>query len=210
MQDLIIVGASGLGREVLQWTKDINKVNPAWNILGFIDDNTDALDGIECDYGIIGTIRDWQPKENEHFVMAIAKPEWKAKISQFLEAKGAQFVPIIHPTAIISDYTKIGKGIVVYPYAKINVNSIVGDFVTLLGSTIGHDATVGDYTTICGTCNINGHAVIGNNVFIGSHAVVAPGKRVGDSSYVGNGSVVISNIKAGYTVFGNPAKRIQL
>ena len=210
MKDLIIVGASGLGREVLQWIKDINRAIPTWNVLGFIDDKLDALQGIECDQRVIGTIKDWHPQSNEHFVMAIAKPEWKMAISQQMEQKEARFVSIIHPTALISDFTSIGKGIVVYPYAKINTNSKVGDFVTLLGSTIGHDAEVGDYTTICGTCNINGHAIIGNNVFIGSHAVVAPGKKVGDNAYIGNGSVVISNVRTGYTVFGNPAKKISL
>ena len=210
MKDLIIVGASGLGREVLQWVKDINKINPTWNVLGFIDDNTEALNQIECDRQIIGTIKDWQPKADEHFVMAVAKPEWKANIAHQMEGKGAIFVPIIHPTALISDFSSIGKGIVVYPYAKINVNTRVGDYVTLLGSTIGHDAIVGDYSTICGTCSINGHVVVGNSVFIGSHAVVAPGKKIGDNAYVGNGSVVISNIRAGYKVFGNPAKKITI
>ena len=149
MQDIIIIGASGLGREVLQWIKDINKVSLTWNVLGFIDDKLDALDGIECDRKVLGTIKDWQPQDNEHFVLAVAKPEWKVNITQKMEHKGARFVSIIHPTALISDFTTIGKGIVVYPYAKINVNSKVGDYVTLLGSTIGHDAEVGKYTTIC-------------------------------------------------------------
>ena len=41
LKDLIIVGAGCMGREVLQWVKDINAVKPTWNILGFIDDTGD-------------------------------------------------------------------------------------------------------------------------------------------------------------------------
>ena len=208
--DLIIIGASGFGREVLQIIKDINKGKPTWNVLGFLDDNPDALEGYECDYAVIGSIREWEPKENEHFVMAIANPKIKEEVTTRLEGKGAQFVSIIHPTAIIGSFNQIGRGIVVYPYAKITVNTTIGNFVTLLGSNIGHDATIGDYTTISGMCAINGHALIGRRVFIGGHAVIAPSKKVGDDAYVGSGSVVVTNVRAGYKVFGNPAKKMDL
>ena len=39
MVDIIIVGAGGCGREVANWIDDINKIDAAWNILGFLDDN---------------------------------------------------------------------------------------------------------------------------------------------------------------------------
>ena len=210
MDDLIIIGASGFGREVLQIVKDINKERPTWTVLGFLDDNPDALKGYECDYTVIGSIREWEPKENEHFVMAIANPKIKEEVTTNLEKKGAQFVSIIHPTAIIGSFNKIGRGVVVHPYAKITVNTTIGNFVSLLGSNIGHDVTVGDYTTISGICAINGRAVVGKRVFIGGHAVIAPSKKVGDDAYVGSGSVVVSNIRAGYKVFGNPAKKMEL
>ena len=208
--DLIIIGASGFGREVLQIVKDINSVENTWSILGFLDDNPNALEGYECDYKVLGSIQDWEPKENEHFVMAIANPQIKERVTTNLERKGAKFVSIIHPTAIIGSFNKIGKGIVVYPYAKITVNTTIGNFVSLLGSNIGHDATIGDYTTISGMCAINGHAVVGNRVFIGGHAVIAPSKKVGDDAYVGSGSVVVTNVRSGYKVFGNPAKKMEL
>lgn len=209
-QDLLIIGASGFGREVLQWVKDINKIEKQWNVLGFLDDNLNALNGYECDFKVIGTIKNWTPKENEHFVIAIANPSIKEQIVTEMEAKGANFVSIIHPTALIGEFNHIGRGVVVYPYADITVNVKVGNFVSLLGAKIGHDAAIGDFTTICGHCGINGHSAIGNKVFIGSHVVVAPGKKVGDGAFIGNGSVVVTNIKSGYKVFGNPAKRIDL
>ncbi|MBR2182350.1 MAG: NeuD/PglB/VioB family sugar acetyltransferase [Acidaminococcaceae bacterium] len=210
VRNLLIVGASGFGREVLQWVKDINKIENRWNILGFLDDNLNALDGYECDYKVVGKIQDWNPKGNEDFVIAIANPVIKERVVNELESKGAKFVSVIHPTALIGGFNHFGRGVVVYPYAKITVNTKIGDFVTLLGSNIGHDVVIKEYATICGLCSINGHVQIGKNAFVGSHVVIAPSKKVGNNAYVGNGSVVITNIRAGYKVYGNPAKRLDI
>jgi len=59
MKEIIIVGASGFGRELLQWIKDINKIENRWIIKGFIDDNLSALDNYKCDYKVIGKVREW-------------------------------------------------------------------------------------------------------------------------------------------------------
>jgi maltose O-acetyltransferase len=47
---------------------------------------------------------------------------------------------------------------------------------------------------------------IGQNVWIGSGAIILPGVRVGDDAIIGAGSVVTRDIPAGATVMGNPAK----
>ncbi len=53
MKDIIIVGASGFGREILRLIEKINEVSPTWKVLGFLDDNPDALKGVS----IIGSIK---------------------------------------------------------------------------------------------------------------------------------------------------------
>ena len=63
MKDLIIVGASGFGREVLRLVEEINNNSHKWNIKGFIDDNLNALNGVECNYNILGRICDWNPED---------------------------------------------------------------------------------------------------------------------------------------------------
>ena len=39
MKDLIIIGASGFGREVAWLVERVNKVSETWNLIGFLDDN---------------------------------------------------------------------------------------------------------------------------------------------------------------------------
>jgi len=209
MDKLIIVGAGGFGRELLQWCKDINKIKPTWAIQGFLDDDLDALAEYPCDYKVIGRISDWNPAPDERFVIAIADPQTKKRIVESMVSKGAEFVSVIHPTAMIGEFNQIGKGIVMYPYARITVNAVVGDYVTILDQTvIGHDAYIGNYTTMYGSVGINGHVQIGDCVVIGSHATTVPSVKVGNNSYVGAGGVVVSDIREGVKVVGVPAKRI--
>lgn len=209
MQELIIVGAGGFGRELLQWVKDLNKVEHKWNIKGFIDDNLEALSKYRCDYEVIGKISDWQPAKDEVFACAIANPRLKEKIVVSLKERGAKFVTIIHPNAIIGEFNIVGEGVIIYPGARVTVNVKIGNFVTLLSSSIGHDVNIGDYSTISAFCGINGNVVIGKRVFTGSNAVIVPSRKIGDDAYIGAGSAVVTNIKAGTKVMGNPAKKVQ-
>ncbi len=208
MKRMIIVGAGGFGRELLWWIKDINKVEKKWDIAGFIDDNPNALDGYECDYPVIGSIKDWRPKEDEEFALAFGSPALKRKIVALLKAKGARFATIVHPTAMLSEFAKVGEGLIMFPYSKISCNTTVGDFVTLLATPIGHDTLIGDYTVISGGCNIVRNVKIGKDVFLAAGVCVAQDVAIGDNAYLGLGSVVLKDVPAGATVFGNPARII--
>lgn len=206
MQKLIIIGAGGFGRELLQWIKDINAATPTWEIAGFIDDDIHALDGVECDYAIIGTLKDWQPKEDEEFALAIADPHVKEKIVVQMKSRGAKFASVIHPTAMLSPFSHFGEGFIMFPYSKLSCNSAAGDFVTLLSSPIGHDTCIGDYSTISGNCNIIRNVNIGKHVFLAAGVCVAQDVKVGDEAYLGLGCVVLKDVEPGAKMFGNPAR----
>ena len=210
MKNKIIVGASGFGREMVKYIEDINTVSPTWNILGFLDDNPQALDGYPCDHNVIGTIKEWIPSEGEYFVCALAFPKVKKLVVECLEAKGAKFITLIHPTAMIHPHCKIGKGCVVTPYSSISTNAAIDDYVSVLGSNVAHDAYVGKWSTLSGKCALNGHVQVGEMVYMGCGVFVAPSKKIGDGATVGIGSVVIKNVKSGTTVFGNPAKKLEI
>ena len=206
MKKIYIVGAGGLGREVLWWIKDINKAEPTWEIAGFLDDNPYALDDCECDYKVVGSIRDFIPKEDEEFALAVASPGLKKEIVEKLKSKGAKFATIIHPTALLSEFAHYGEGLIMFPYSKLSVDSTVGDYVTILSSPIGHDTIIGDYSVISGNCNIIRNVVIGNGVFLAAGVCIAQDIHVGDDAYIGLGSVVLNDVKPGTKVFGNPAR----
>lgn len=206
MKKILIVGAGGFGCELLQWIKDINKKNPTWDILGFLDDNIHALDGVRTDIKIVGTIKDWQPKEGEEFALALGSPKLKRKIVGIMKAKGAKFATIIHPTALLNPFASYGEGFIMFPYSKLSCNSTVGDFVTLLSTPIGHDNEIGEYTVISGGCNIVRNVKIGKDVFLAAGVCIAQDVVIGDGAYLGLGSVVLKDVKPGAKMFGNPAR----
>lgn len=209
MKDLIIVGAGGFGREALYIALDINEKSPTWNIKGFIDDNLKALDGIKCNFPILGKIVDWTPSENDVYAMGIASPKLKEKLSEILIQRGAEFVTLIHPKADIQPFTTIGTGSVIAGASNIGDNVSIGKFVHVAGSMIGQDSVIGDYSTTTGFTNI-ASATLGKRVFVGSHAVVLNHLKVGDDAFICAGSIVLRKIKAGTQVLGYPAKKIEL
>lgn len=209
MEKLIIVGAGGFGRELLMTVKEINKVKEKWNVLGFIDGNPNALNGIECDCEVIGNIEDWQPEEEEWYAMAIAKTDVKKRIAKQLKERGARFAQIVHPTARIGSPTNVGEGLVLFSYADISVNCEIGDFVFMNSfSQVGHDAVIGDYATLFPNCAIAGGGILGEGVTIGTAASTYPNIRIGSYATVGMNSAVIRNVKENSTVMGVPAKKI--
>lgn len=208
MKKIVIAGAGGFGRELLQWIKDINEKTPTWEILGFIDDNLNALDGVETDAKVVGTIKDYVGKEDEEVALAFGSPELKRKIVSILKAKGATFATIIHPTALLSPFAHYGEGFIMFPYSKLSCNSTVGDFVTLLSTPIGHDNVIGDYTVISGGCNIVRNVKIGQDVFLAAGVCLAQDVVIGDGAYLGLGSVILKDVKPGAKMFGNPARPV--
>lgn len=211
MKNLIIVGAGNAAREILQIVKDINYVNLKWNIKGFIaDTGLNIKELTKGEFDVIGTIESWQPKEDEVFACAIADPKGREYVVKKLQARGAEFIRLIHPTVRLNDYCEIGQGVILYPYSSIGSNAKIGDYVFLLKTDIAHDVSVGDFTTVSSLCGVLGGVQLGKRVFLGCHAVILPGKRVGDDAYIGSGSVVIRNVKNGTKVFGNPARRIDI
>lgn len=209
MKDLIIVGASGFGRELLHVVGEINGAKPTWNVLGFIDDNPDALDGMGLQHRILGPISGWEPSGNELYALGIANPATKEKIVPSLKARGASFATILAPGVSVGTGTNLGEGVVSFGLTGISVNVNVGDFVffnAMVG--IGHDVTIGDYCTFGPKACISGGTKLGRCVNVGALASTYPGIAVGDYATIGMNSAAIRRVRPHATVVGVPAKTL--
>jgi sugar O-acyltransferase (sialic acid O-acetyltransferase NeuD family) len=212
MKELIIIGAGGFGREVLQYALDMKASSESikWNIAGFIDDNLSALDGYECEYEVLGKISDHKISPNNVYLCAIGNPLIKMKICQDFLSRGAQFINIIHPTAQIGRTCKFGVGNVFCPYSVITTDVTIGDFVFInLHSSCGHDAVIQSGCTLSSYCDITGYVKLEQGVFLGSHASVCPSVNVGSYAKIGAGATVISDIPPNCTAVGVPAKVVK-
>jgi len=206
---LYIVGAGGFGREVAQWARMIPCAAREWELAGFLDDRANVLTGKSCALRIIGSVEEHIVLEDDRFVVAIGDPKAKLHYARLIASRGARFVNLVHPTAIIGDSCRIGVGCIFCPGAIVTDNASIGDFVTLnLHATVGHDAEVGRGCTLSAHADATGYSTLGEGVFLGSHAVVLPKGKIGDFAMVGAGSVVVKSLRAGVTGFGLPVREI--
>ena len=210
IKKLIIVGAGGFGREVLSWIKKCSEYRKSWDVAGFLDDgeklvpNTSGLP-------ILGKISDHQPAQDECFICSITEPKAKRRCTEMLLKKGADFINIIHPTVVLGDRVQLGTGIIICPYTVMTCDISVADFCSFnLFCAIGHDVSIGSYCHFNSYSELTGGVTIADEVYMATHASVLQNLTVGEGAKIGAGSVAMHNIKAGQTVFGNPAKPIWL
>ena len=209
MKKILIVGAGGFGREVYNWIVDSKEKYPEWEISGFLDDNTDVLEGYGFKVPVVSSIKDFSPEHNHFLVLGIGLPRVKKAVVRTLQNRGGKFVSFIHHSAILGQNVSVGEGSVLCPNTVLTCDVTLGSFVTVnCAATAGHDTSIGSFSTLSGHVDITGFAKIGEAVFLGSHASVLPGIKVEDYATIGAGSVVVNKVKKGNTVFGNPAKVI--
>ena len=212
VKKIVLIGAGGFGKEVAVIIEGINRREKKYELLGFLDDGERYGPGTVINgYPWLGRT-DWILAHKDEVVCncTISDAKTKAAIQRGLAAQGVRFETIIAPTAGVANYSEVGDGCVLYWNVGVSVNCKIGDGVLLNdGVTVGHDAVIGDYTSVMPGTGISGGCRIGEQVNIGGHAFIVPGKRVGDNARVAAGSVVFSNVRAGTTVLGNPAKRMR-
>ena len=211
MKQLLLVGAGDWGREVYSWLSDAQGFGTEWSVKGFLDGNPAALTGrAACEHQVISAPHAYEPVADDVFVCAIANPIAKAKVVEQLLAKGAQFISLIHKSVIFYDEVTVGAGCILAPNVVIGCQAMIQDHVGInIGCSIGHNVEIGRCTQLSCQIDLTGYVKLGERVFVGSSACVIPNIRVGDQATVGAGSVVLQDVEAATTVFGNPARVIK-
>jgi len=209
MKKLIIVGGGAFGREIFHWAGQHPECGERWQIEGFIDDNTEALDPWNYPKPILGPIQGHQPEGGDLYLCAIAKPSTKEKVCRTLQSEGAEFITFVHPSVTIGGNVTLGTGSVLCPKCVLTCDIELGDFSMLnCGVTLGHDVRTGTACTINGNAELTGGVTLGDRVFVGSHVTTHPGASIQDDATLGLGSAIIGRVKAGQSVLGVPARRI--
>ena len=172
---LLIVGAGGFGRvtsELARTTYDC----------AFVDDGVEVGTEI-CGVKVVGKTADLQRLFGEYreLIVAIGNNAVREKMYQSAEAFGYTFPNLIHPTAYISPYAKLGWGCVILNNAIVQNGAVVGNGVLLNpGVELHHDSTVGDYALIYTNSVMRTYANVGNRVRIGSNVTICNNAVVDD------------------------------
>lgn len=107
----------------------------------------------------------------------------------------------------IGDYSGIGINCRLYGTVSIGKDVMMGPEVIILSSN--HD-----FSDISKPMRLQGKSqerpvVIGNDIWIGTRAIIFPGVKIGDGAIIGAGSIVTHNVDSYAIVAGNPAKVIR-
>lgn len=211
MKRLIIIGARGFGREVYNLALDCKIENEVFSIKGFLDDKSDVLLGYNNYPPIISSVENYEVQPDDVFACALGDVNAKIKYIDLILKKGGKFISLIHPSVQIGLNTQIGNGCIIRTTASISCDVSIGSFVTIMGySILGHDVKIGDYCHLGAYSFLGGFSQLKENVTLHPGAKILPHKIVKKNAIVGAGSVVLKNVNENTTVFGIPAKKIEL
>jgi sugar O-acyltransferase (sialic acid O-acetyltransferase NeuD family) len=148
-------------------------------------------------------------------VIAVADSRLRASLAQKCREVGLGFFSVRAANAIIMDSVEIGEGALVSPFVTFTSNVRIGaHFQANLYSYVEHDCVIGDFVTFGPRVACNGNVHVGDHAYIGSGAVIRQGRSgdpltIGESAVIGMGAVVTSDVPAGATVVGVPARPIE-
>lgn len=211
MNDIVIYGAGGLGREVAQLLEDINARDPQWSVLGFLSDDIALHGTISGDLPILGGSEwVWARTTPLAVVVAVGSPALKHRLVARVRSPLATFPSIVHPSVTMGRRVSLGEGAVIGAGSLLTVDIQVGAFVTVgIGCTVSHDDVLGDYATLAPGVNVSGNVRVGEGCDLGTGSQVIQGRSIGEWSIVGAGAVVTRDLPDNVTAVGVPANAIK-
>lgn len=212
MKQVVIIGAGGFGREVLDVIDACNQVQQSYDPLGFIVDPQFGRPGtLVNDRPIVGGF-DWLAEHvNDTFVVcAVGPSHQRFQLIERAKKLGCRFISLIHPSAILTRWVSMGEGVIITAGCILTNQIEIGDHVHInLDCTIGHNARLMDFVTLAPGVHVSGNVTMETGCYVGTGANIIEKLEIGEWSTVGAGSVVIGNIPANSTAVGAPAKVIK-
>lgn len=208
MNKLLIIGGGGHSTVVLDTAISMNKFSK----ISFVDDDEEKRFDKKLKFAdYIGTCKNaLNPNifnDYKNVFIALGDNQSRYEWHQKLFNLNYNFPSLVHPSAVVSEFSSINIGSVIFANAVIQANSSIGNFSIInTSATVDHDCNIGDFSHIAPGVNIAGGVSIGNKCFVGTGSSLIPNISVGCNVIVGAGSTVLNDLPDDITAFGNPAK----
>lgn len=214
VQKVVVVGASGFGRECLDVLEAMISSGKNLEILGVLDDfpseeNLDRLKVRGINY--LGNVDAFLMRVGPgiQYLVGIGSPSIRKHIVEKFNSAGIQPFTAIHPRSSIGSQAAIGPGSVVCSGVTISTNVTTGRHVHLNPCAIvGHDSVLKDFVSVNPGGVVSGEVIVGEGVLIGATALILQQLHVAQNSVIGAGSVVTKSVPSSVVVKGIPGRWI--
>lgn len=209
---IVIIGAGGFAREVLDVLEACNQENPSYDVLGYI---------VETLYGSPGTLInetpilgsfDWlqEHKDEVYVICGVGTPQHRRRLTLQARAIGCRFCSATHPSAVLTRWVEMGEGVVITAGCILTNRIRIGNHVHVnLDCTIGHDSVLQDYVTLAPGVHVSGNVTLDEGCYVGTGTNIIEKIRIGAWSIVGAGSTITRNVFPNTTVVGVPGRSIK-
>lgn len=204
-EKLLIVGASGHGKVVADIAKQMSK----WNSIAFLDDNEFIT--TSPSNKVLGRTSDaLKYKDEADFFVAIGNNATREKIQEKLLCEGLSVVTLVHPRSVVCSDVEIGVGTAVMAGVVINSSSKIGKGCIInTSSSLDHDNVICDYVHVSPRVSLAGNVRVGKSTWLGIGSVVINNVNISSGCIVGAGAVVVRDICETGSFIGVPARRVQ-
>lgn len=208
MSELILVGVTGLAREVLA----IVRSSGQYDVVGLLDDDRELF-GIAVDGApVLGTIDDAPRYTHAFLLLCMGSGRSREAATERLNALGlheARYATVIDPTVQSPEGCQIGRGSILMKNVTLTASVTLGSHVVAMPSvTFMYDDDVADFATFAAGVSLGGGVRIGRAASLGLNSSVRDRTSVGSYATVAMGAAVLSNVPDGETWAGVPARAV--
>lgn len=204
-----IYGTGGSGKETFEMVNGNEALKNRWDEIIFIDDTKDEGIFWRCKMFSFLRVSELYNTSDIEIIVSIGEPKYRKKLADRVREKGYKLATIIHPLAIVSPSSTIGKGVLIQDYVYVSAEAHICDNVYINGRTIiGHNVEIGENCQVSSHSIISGNTTIGDNCFIGMASAIREHLSVGENAIISMGAIVMKDVRANKIVMGNPAREI--
>ncbi|AWB91436.1 acetyltransferase [Aeromicrobium chenweiae] len=208
MDNLILIGAGGLAREV----GEAVAASGRYHILGVVDDDP-ALHGTSVGgMPVLGGLDQVFWDRSSYVVVCTGQGRTRQAIVARLadhDIGPSRFGTVVHPSVHVPPSCFLGVGSVLLAHVAITADARIGRHVVAMPNvTVTHDDVVGDYATLCAGVSLAGGVTVGAGAYLGTNASVRQDVHVGADSTLGMGSTLLDDLPDGETWVGVPAREL--
>ena len=206
MSRLLLVGASGLAREVLAVERRLRR----FVRVRILDDDQARWGGTLDGEPIVGGLALAQEYDDHRILVCAGHGRARRAIVGRLDALGVdprRYLTFVDPSVVVPDDCTIGAGSVLLASTVLTTSVQVGRHVVAMPNvTMTHDDEVGDFATLCAGVSLGGSVRVGEAAYLGMNSCVRERLTVGADAVLGMAAALTKDLPPGETWTGVPAR----